>query len=212
MLKKLLVTTMLAMAPVAAQAQAPQELVMTALQDMPAGLYNLDPTHASLTFRVNHMGLSNYTARFTHIDASLKLDPIDPTRSTLVVKVDPNSLRTDYPYPTQTDFDGELARGKTWLNATKFPEISYKATSIEKLDESTGVVKGDLTFMGLTRALNLNVTFNGAYAKKPMSNTPGIGFSATAIMKRSDWGLSTGIPMVGDDVVLMIEAEFNKAS
>ncbi|MDX1974075.1 MAG: YceI family protein [Rickettsiales bacterium] len=204
MIKKMILAASLACLPILACAQTPAN-------EMPAGDYQLDKTHASLTWKVSHMGLSNYTARFTRMDATLNFDPKDPTKSKLVATVDPTSVRTDYPNADKKDFDAELAKGETWFNAGKFPEIKFVSTSIDKTGEKTGKVHGNLTFLGVTKPLTLDVTFNGAYAQKPMVNTPGIGFSATAKLKRSDWGFSTYIPTLGDEVTLLIEVEFDKA-
>ena len=209
MLKQLLLITALTATPLAASAQATPELVP--LSAMPAGAYVLDLSHASLTFKVTHMGLSNYTARFSKLDAKINLDPKDITKSTLVATVDPTSVKTDYPNPEKEDFDAKIGKDKDWLNGTQFPEIKFESTKIEKTGEKTGKIYGNLTFLGVTKPLVLDTTFIGAYVKKPMMGTPGMGFSATTTLKRSDWGFKTYVPMIGDDVKLTIETEFNKA-
>jgi polyisoprenoid-binding protein YceI len=73
--------------------------------DVPAGTYKVDPTHASLTWKVSHLGLSNYTARFTKLTAELSFDPANRGQSKISVTVDPNSIRTDYPFADKKDFD-----------------------------------------------------------------------------------------------------------
>ncbi len=205
MLKALLLATVIFAAPLAACAQA------TPPADMPAGVYTLDKNHASVTWKVSHMGLSNYTARFTRIDATLNFDPRDPAKSTLVATIDPASVRTDYPDAATKDFDAELGRGEGWFNAGKFPEIKFESTSIERTGETTGKIHGNLTFLGVTKPLTLDVTRGGAMANMPYMNVPGLGFSATAVMKRSDWGFSGYVPTIGDEVTLLIEVEFHKA-
>lgn len=205
MLKTLFLTIALIALPLASHAQT------TPLAEMPAGEYRLDPTHASLTWKVDHLGLSKYTARFTKLDATLNLDPTDPTKSTLVATVDPLSVKTDFPKPEEKDFDTKLAKDKDWLNGTQFPEIKFVSTKLEKTGDKTGKLHGDLTFLGVTKPLALDVTFNGAYAKKPFSEEPGLGFSATGVIKRSEWGFSTYVPTIGDEVHIALEVEFNKA-
>lgn len=205
MLKKLFLITALTIIPAIAQAQ------MTPLADMPFGAYKLDPAHASLTWRVSHLGLSNYTARFTKLDATLQFDAKDPTKSVLIATVDPTSVKTDFPNPETKDFDKELATGKDWFNAVQFPEIKFESTKIERTGEKTGKIYGNLTFMGVSKPLVLDAKFNGAYLKKPFAEVPSLGFSATAKIKRSDWGFSTYVPNIGDDIELIIEVEFNKA-
>jgi len=181
---------------------------MTPMSEMPAGVYTLDPHHASVTWSVNHQGLSNYTARFTKMDATITLDPKDPTKSKLVATVDPASIKTDYPDAKTKDFDKELT-GDQWMNVITFPEAKFESTKIEKTGKNTGIIHGNLTFMGVTKPMTFKATFNGAYLKHPMANVPTIGFSATGTMKRSEWGLKNLIPYVGDDVNLHIEAEFS---
>ncbi|NBO19089.1 MAG: polyisoprenoid-binding protein [Proteobacteria bacterium] len=208
MIKPLLISTLLALSPALAQAQ---EAKPTPLAQMPAGAYTLDKTHASLTWKVSHMGMSKYTARFAALDAKLNFNPQDITKSTVRVTVDPASVTTDYPDAQKTDFDAELAKGTNWFNAGKFPEITFESTKLEKTSETTGKLTGNLTFLGVTKPLTLDVTFNGGYEKMPMMNIPAMGFSATGTLKRSNWGLTSYVPMIGDDVELLIETEFHKA-
>lgn len=194
-----------------ARAQIVSVPTMTPLEQMPAGVYTLDKTHASVTWKVSHLGLSRYTARFSKIDATLTLDVKAPAKSQLVATVYPTSIVTDFPLLSETDFDQVLATGKEWFHADRFPEIRFVSQRIELTGKNTGKVFGDLTLLGRTKPLVLDVVFNGAYQSKFLTNVPAIGFSATASLKRSDWGLSTLIPVVGDKVDIMIEAEFDKA-
>lgn len=210
MLKQLALTTFLTLAPAAAFAQA-NEGQPTPISGLPAGAYALDKTHASLTWKVSHMGMSNYTARFTGLDATVNLDPQDVTKSTVSVKVDPASVKTDYPNAKEKDFDAEIGKGENWFNAGKYPEITFQSTKIEKTTDTTGKIYGNLTFMGVTKPLVLDAKFNGGYAKMPHLNIPAFGVSATTTLKRSDWGFGTYVPMIGDDVQLLIETEFHKA-
>jgi polyisoprenoid-binding protein YceI len=180
---------------------------MTPIADMPAGEYKLDPTHASVTWKVNHMGLSNYAARFTKMDATITLDPKDLSKSKLVATVDPASVRTDYPDVAKKDFDKELTSAE-WFNTAKFPEAKFESTKIETTGKNTGKIHGNLTFLGVTKPLTFDVTFNGGYEKHPMANIPALGFSATATMKRTEWGFKNMVPHIADDVTLHIEAEF----
>ncbi len=189
-------------APAIAQTAAPGTL--------PAGIYVNDDTHTSVTFKVSHMGLSHYTARFAKAEAELNFDPADPTKSTVKASVDPLSIRTDYPRPEQEDFDKKLSTNADWFNAGKFPTITFTSTSVEKTGEKTGKMHGDLTLLGVSKPVTFDVTFNGAYTEHPMAKIPAIGFSATTTIKRSDFGFSTYVPMIGDEVEVQIEAEFKK--
>lgn len=178
--------------------------------DAPAGDYKLDKSHASLTFRVDHLGFSIYTARFTALDATLKFDPKNPTASVFEGTVDPNSL--DVPSPPE-NFLNDL-RGPKWLDTAKYPEITFRSTKIELTGPNTANVTGDFTLHGVTKPLTLAATFNGGYAGHPYDPNARIGFSATGMLKRSDFGIAYGIPApgtkmgVGDEIQIALESEF----
>ena len=95
------------------------------LKGMPSGIYKLDKSHASLTWKVSHLGLSNYTARFTKFDADLLFDAMTPENSKIKVTIDPTSVRTDYPNSDKKDFDKQLSTDAGWLNGKQFPEITF---------------------------------------------------------------------------------------
>jgi len=204
----LLIGSSIASAPALAQLMTLPE--MTPLDQMPAGAYQLDKTHASVSWKVSHLGLSRYTARFTQMDAKLVMDVKDPAKSQLVVNIYPMSVTTDFPFAAETDFDQTLATGKEWFNADRFPDIRFVSKRIQVTGKNTGKVFGDLTLLGTTKPLTIDVTFNGAYRKKFLTNVPALGFSATASLKRSDWGMTSLIPLVADRVDILIEAEFDK--
>jgi len=181
--------------------------------EAPAGTYVLDKTHASLVFRVNHLGMSNYTARFTRIDAELQFNPENPSASSVVATIDPRSITTDFPNP-EPDFDAELA-GKSWLDAEQFPKITFTSTGVDLTGPNTARISGDLDLHGVKRPISFDATFNGGYASfAPDTMGSRIGFSARGTLNRSDFGVAYGIPPegssmgVGDLVEFQIEAEF----
>ena len=181
--------------------------------DVPAGAYKLDRNHASLIFRVNHLGFSNYTARFKRFDANLEFDPKNLAASKVTATVDPDSLETDYPNPAKVDFNAEL-KGADWLNVAAFPEMRFESRRIDVTGENSVRINGDLRLHGVTRPMVLEARFNGGYAGHPMDPHARIGFSAHGTLKRSQFGIAYGIPAPGttmgvsDDVNIVIEAEF----
>ena len=177
-----------------------------------AGLYRLDPYHASLVFKVDHLGFSFYTASFFDFDATLAIDPAKPEDATLNATVEVASLTLPRPP------DGFLAQllGAEWLDAGRFPRMTFRSTAIERTGESTARVMGELTFRGQSRPVTFTATFNGGYPGLPgLDPQARIGFSAQGVLRRSDFGLSIGVPPegssmgVGDAVTFTIEAEFN---
>jgi polyisoprenoid-binding protein YceI len=176
-----------------------------------AGTYEIDRAHSSLTWKVNHLGLSNYTARFSRFDAVLDIDPAKPESAKLLVTVDPTSIRTDYPFPESSDFDKDLGEGEDFFNAKKFSRIIFSSTRVERTGKATARVTGDLTMRGITKRMTMQVTLNGA-KPHPMAGVPALGFSGTAKLRRSDFGMTFMLPLVGDEVTLFIEAEFLKSA
>ena len=167
-----------------------------ATADIPAGTYTLDRSHASLIFRVNHLGFSNYTARFKRFDARLQFDPQNLAASKVVASVDVDSLETDFPDPARLDFNAEL-KGEAWLDVAKFPRMEFESRQIDVTGVNTVRIHGDLTLHGVTRPIVLAATFNGGYAGHPMDPNARIGFSAQATLKRSEFGITYGIPAPG---------------
>lgn len=175
-----------------------------------SGTYRLDKSHASLTFKVNHLGFSHYTAQFTDFDATLEGDPKNPATAKLTATVNPKSL--SLPTPPAGFVDALL--GPDWLDAGKYPEIKFVSTAVELTGPNTARITGDFTLHGATKPLVLDATFNGGYAGHPMDPNSRIGFSATGTLKRSDYGIAYGIPQPGstmgvsDEVQIAIETEF----
>jgi len=163
---------------------------------VPAGSYTLDKSHASLIFKINHLGFSNYTARFKRFDAQLDFDPANLAASKLTATVDAKSLETDFPDPAKLDFNAQL-QGKEWLDTARFPQMKFRSTHIEVTGKNTMQVNGELTLRGITHPVMLNATYNGGYAGHPMDPHARIGFSAHGALKRSDFGMGFGVPQPG---------------
>jgi polyisoprenoid-binding protein YceI len=186
--------------------------------EAPAGAYKLDKTHASVTWKVMHLGLANYTARFANWDADLNFDPADPAKNSVSVTIDAASVRTDYPYAKTKgpdgkteDFDKKLATDPTYFNVAKFPNITFKSTGVERTGEKTAKVTGDLTMLGVTKPVVIDATFNGGVKELFGQPIGAVGFSGVTTIKRSEFGFTAGAPYVGDDVKIEIEAEFHQA-
>ncbi len=178
------------------------------ISELPSGKYSLDLTHASIVWKVSHFGLSNYAARFNDFDATLDLDTANFEKSSVSVEIKTASLDTDYPYAEKKDFNKKLIDGEGWFNGSAFPTISFVSKSLSPLTGNKAQLTGDLTFLGMTKLVTLDVTLNGAMVKHPFSGVAALGFSATTTIKRSDWGFVKYLPNIGDEVLIQIEAEF----
>jgi polyisoprenoid-binding protein YceI len=174
--------------------------------DFPGGHYVLDPRHASVIARVKHMGVSIYTVRFDTMDATFDYDPSRPEDTKLTAHVDPASLDVGADYAKEFQ--------KEFLQAASFPTATFTATRMQTAGDGTGTMTGDLTLMGVTKPVTFNVTLIGAgHEVLPIPlGRRAAGFEATTTFKRSDFGSTYLLNdnLVGDEVTLQIEAEFEK--
>lgn len=190
---------------------APPPTAAAVTTEAPAGAYHLDPAHSTLTFRVNHIGFSNYTASFASFSAELTLDPAHPELAHIGATIDARSLTL--PSPPAGFLDTML--GADWFDAAQYPTITFQSTAVERTGPNTARVTGDLTLHGVTRPVSLDVTFNGGYAGHQLDPQARIGFSAHGSFNRSDFGMGLGVPQEGstmgvsDAVEVIIETELS---
>ena len=185
--------------------------------DVPAGTYNVDPTHAFLTATVVHMGLSHYTMNFTDFDASIDFNPDDLGSSQITLDITPvvdvnypadyKAGHADSPYESWPE---ALSQDTRFIGGSEYSEIKFVSTNAEQTGPSTGTVTGDLTFLGETRPVTLDVTYiNG----KESMWSPGqhiIGFDAKGTILRSDFGQTSLQGMISDEVEIDFSGEFTE--
>ena len=180
-----------------APASAPADAKAANLAAQPAGIYEVEPTHTSVHWRLAHGNLSTYTARFDKIGGTINFNPQNPTASSADITIQANSVNTGLP-----SFDAEIA--KQVFKAEANPTITFKSTGLQAISATTGIMTGDLTVAGVTKPVSLNVTYN-AGRMSPFARRQNVGFSATATLKRSDWGMTNWINFgIGDQVDLII--------
>jgi polyisoprenoid-binding protein YceI len=196
---------------VAAVSEARPAAVAPFETEAPAGTYTLDKAHATLVFRVDHIGFSSYTAQFDRFDATLRFDPANPALSSVNASVDVSSL--DLPTPPAGFLDTLL--GAAWFDAARFPQITFRSTGVEPAAPNQMRIHGELEFRGVKRPVTLDAVFNGGYAGHPLDPQARIGFSARGTLRRSEFGMAEGLPPPGtkmgvsDAVEILIDAEFN---
>ena len=187
-----------------ANGQATDASVETAAaQDFGAvsGTYQSEERHRYITFSYSHFGYSRPHVRWRDWDATLEWNAEDPAASTVSVVIDANSADSGVDV-----FDGHLT-GENFFDTDNFGEITFVSTGIERTGDNTGLITGDLTIKDVTKAVTLDAKFNhGAFEER--NSRYKIGFSATAQVKRSDFGLGAYAPGVSDEVDIVIEAEF----
>lgn len=169
--------------------------------EIAGGEFALDPTHASVIFKIDHLGFSQYVGRFEVLDASLDFDAEDPTAARLEAVVDMSSLDI-----ANDEFAAELM-GDRWFDAETYSQAVFRSTGITVTGPNTGEIAGELTLKGQTAPLTLNVTFNGG-AQDRLRGAYVVGFSATGEIDRTVFGVDRFSGLITDMVSLEIEAEF----
>jgi polyisoprenoid-binding protein YceI len=182
-------------------AQTPESLVPSAVEP---GAYVIEPSHTRVLFSVSHFGFNTYYGDFTGASGSLTLNPKAVSASKLDVSIPTASVFT-----TNEKLDGEL-KGEAWFDAAKFPTITFHSTKVTQTGPRTADVAGELTLHGVTRPVVLKASFHGA-GVNPLDKAYTTGFEVSGKIKRSEFGVSTYVPLVGDEVDLIISAAFEKA-
>ncbi|MGU3664283.1 YceI family protein [Methylobacterium sp. A49B] len=168
-----------------------------------AGTYAVDPNHTQVGWRVSHMGFSNYAGGFSDVSGTLELQPKNPAAAKLSVRIPVASVAT-----TSAKLTDEL-KGDQWLDAAKFPAMTFVSTKITPEGKDRAKVTGDLTLHGVTKPVTLDVTLMGA-GVNPLNKKVTVGFEATGTLKRSEFGVKTYVPLIGDELHLTIAGAFEK--
>jgi polyisoprenoid-binding protein YceI len=168
-----------------------------------AGTYSVDPNHTQVMFSVSHIGFSTYSGVFSQASGELSLDPKTASASALKVTVPVASVMT-----TSTKLDEEL-KSAQWLDATAYPDMTFVSTKVTPEGKAKAKVAGDLTLHGVTKPIILEVSFVGA-GVNPLNKAYTVGFEAKGDVKRSDFGVKTYVPMIGDTLHLTIAGAFQR--
>ncbi|MFI6856179.1 YceI family protein [Streptomyces sp. NPDC050416] len=164
------------------------------------GDYTIDPAHSTIGFVARHAMVTNVKGSFQDFTGTLHLDGTDPSRSTASLDVVMDSIETG-----NADRDGHL-KSSDFFKADEFPAMTFRSTRAEALGGDDYRITGDLTILGTTRPLTIDLEFNGA-AKDPFGNER-VGFEGKAEILRSEWGLTwnaaleTGGVLVSDKIKL----------
>ena len=166
-----------------------------------SGTYELDPHHWSVLFDVDHFGYSRVVMRFDRVAARLAVNAKEIGKSRAHVEIAAASVNSNDP-----ELD-KMITGPEMFDTPQFPKITFESVSLKPTGEKTATLIGNLTIHGQTHPVTLDVTFNGS-APNPLTGDDTLGFSADGHFDRSQWGLSSWWPAVGNDVHVAIQAEF----
>lgn len=160
----------------------------------------IDLSHTRVWFYVNHLGFSDMYGDFTKFDIDLKVDPENLANSTVSASIDTSTVDMRH------EGLNKHLKNADFFNVEQHPAMSFETTSVTQNGEGKLAVAGNLTLLGVTKPVTLDVTVN-KIGEHPMRKTPWVGFNATATIKRSDFGMSYGVPAVGDDIKISIGLE-----
>lgn len=173
-----------------------------------AGTYAADPSHSLIAFEVNHFGFNDYYGIFGDVAGTLVLDPANLDAAMVDVTIPVASVTTASKGLT----DHLLRPGKDGGTPDFFGPAPVPARFVStsvKADGMMAIIKGDLTLNGITKPVTFEAEFTGA-GTNPFNKKETVGFEAETEIKRSDFGVNYGIPMVSDEVELDISVAFEK--
>jgi polyisoprenoid-binding protein YceI len=160
----------------------------------------LDPLHTNIIWSANHVGFSNPNGKFAKSSGVMFLDETNPAKSSVKVEIDMSGIITGF-----EAFDKHL-KTADFFNSEKFKTAKFISTKVEVLSKDTAKIHGKLTLLGVTKPVILEAKLN-KIGEHPFTKKKTAGFSATTTIKRSEFGIKYGLPMVSDDVKLSVEVE-----
>jgi len=177
-----------------------------------AGTYSVDPGHTLVEWTVDHMGFTPYFGLFGDISGKLTLDPKKVSAAKIDVTIPVSKITT-----VNAALTGHLLKAPATAGAKPDffgpapADATFSSTSVVSTGAQKARVTGNFTLNGITKPVTLDVEFYGA-GKTPqqMGGKDGLGFTASGVIKRSEFGLGFGVPIVSDEVVLKIAAGFTK--
>ena len=174
---------------------------LTAMATAPAigaDTYTVDPVHSSALFSVSHLGISNTHGRFNDIDGTLTWDATDPKKSSISI-----TIKTDTVDTAHEKRDQHL-RDPDFFNSKQMPTAIFVSKSFTKIDDANFTVTGDLTLVGTTKPITVNVKKIGE--GKDLWGGYRIGFETSFTIKRADFNIK-GMPGVGEEVAMTFGLE-----
>src|SRR5271166_4849704 len=169
--------------------------------------WQLDPPHSSAQFSVRHLGVSTVRGAFTKVSGTVQYDPANLGKSSIQATIDANSV------DTRVDMRDNDLRSPNFLDAQKYPIITFVSKKVEAAGADKLKVTGDLTIYGVTKEVVLDVDGPTPAIKDPMGKTRlRMGASATTKINRNDFRVSGRPGIVGDDITITLDLEMTKPS
>jgi polyisoprenoid-binding protein YceI len=168
--------------------------------------YEIDGQHSWITFKINHGIYAVAHGQFDVVAGQIVFDKDDVTKSSVKAEIDVNSIHTAL---EQRDAD---LKGPDFFNAAEFPKITFESTKVEKVDDKTGKVTGNLTISGASKEITLDVTLVNEAVAPWDPNLTKAAFSATAKISTADFPMAKAAAGfgLGPDVEVVIDLEAAK--
>lgn len=176
-----------------APAAAPAAVATADLTHL-TGDYTIDTTHSEIGFSARHAMVTTIRGRFTGYEGALHLDGGNPSASSAELTIQVASI------DTALAARDEHLRNGDFFAADEFPEITFRSTAAEQVDDETYRMHGDLTVKGITRPVSIDLTLNGQVTD-PYGNVR-VGFDGSATVSRGDWGLTYNAALEGGGVLI----------
>lgn len=161
--------------------------------------YSIDPSHTYPTFELNHLGFSMQRGRFNGAAGKITIDRAAKTGS-VDIAIDVNTIDMGL-----EKWDKHM-KSEDFFNAEKYPTITFRSSKVMFDGDKVAAVEGDFTLLGVTKPVTLTMS-NFGCGVHPFNKKNVCGGNATAMIKRSDYGMKYGVPAIADDVKLLISVE-----
>ena len=168
-----------------------------------ADRYEIDAGHTHVQFSVNRFGFTDVIAGFLDVSGVITIDEDAPENSSVEAEIKVASVESG------NEERDKSIRTEFWLNAAEHPTITFQSTEVTLGENDTAAVTGNITILGVTQPITLSVALN-KLGTDPASRRQAVGFSATANLKRSEFGLMTAQKLIGDDIAIRIETLAHK--
>lgn len=165
--------------------------------------YTIEPNHTSVVWFANHFGFSTVSGKFSEIEGVITFDEKAPASSAVDVTIKMSGL-----YAGLKNFEEHL-KSDDFFNVKKFATAKFVSKKVTVTGKNTAKIEGDLTLVGVTKPVTLKAKFNKA-GINPINQKQTVGFSATAVITRSEFGIDYAVPSISDQIELKIEVEANR--
>lgn len=176
-------------------------LAFTAAATAQSASWKIDPNHSTAQFAVRHLGVSTVRGAFTKVSGSAFYDPANPERDSIDVTIETSSV------DTRVEMRDNDLRSARFLDAQKYPAITFRSKQVRAMGSGKLSITGDLTIKGVSKEVVLDVDGPSAAIKDPMGSGQRMGASATTKINRQDFGVSALPGVVGDEISITIDTE-----